>query len=242
MPESLDRLDKLIADLEEAIRLAELADFTIEAGGKPNRATVLIKSGTLAQRRHQKPMEAEVTFMKQGQVRFRCTHDIVRGYEIELTIAADKTGEGETTIIAQAVIDKARKISGGYDFEATIQSIERKTLAISRRFMDFVLQKDAPGWNRWCAEMEEGANLRMLDLQREHLANFDLCCADLRESDLRSVDLTGANLSGANLTGCRLDGASVAGADFFRTRLPRKYMHLLVAAGLVEVESVILVD
>ncbi|MHC4884583.1 MAG: pentapeptide repeat-containing protein, partial [Planctomycetota bacterium] len=74
------------------------------------------------------------------------------------------------------------------------------------------------------------------------LNNFDLCMADLTGSNLSHTSFAGCNLSGAILTGCQLNGANFIGADLFSVTISRKHLNLLTDSGLIEVQSITLVD
>jgi len=242
MAEYLSKLDDLINNLESAMEETEEIDFKLAAGEPPKRATFRILSETYTSRLDRQPRPAEMHEMMDGHMLLRSRSDVARGMRIEVHVLMSKSGEGETLLRMAASVDLTRRVSGAYEVQATASSFEKVVVPAPRRFLECAAAHDAAAWNRWCADLEEGPVLKGLDLGGMVLANFDLACADLSGSNLDHADLSGTNLSGADLSGCSMNGVRVSGADFFRARLPRKYMGLILASGTIEAESVILSD
>jgi len=242
MSKYLEKLEDLIQKLESAPEQPRGEEFAIAPGQPPRQGAFRVLAEAYANRLERKPRPAEIRMLAQGKLVMRSHNDVARGAQIEVTIVAQKSGRGETVCVAQGQVTRAQRISGAYEIEMTVASQSSSTIPVQRRFLEYAATGDAASWNRWYADVEEGALLRNLDLARMNLVNFDLCCAHLCGSDLRGANLSNANLSGADLTGCNLDGVLISGADLFRAHLPRRYLGLLVACGMVEVESVLLVD
>lgn len=241
MPDYLSKLDELLNNLETAIEDVGKADFAIAPGEPPKPAIYRIVSEYVSSV-DRKPRRAEVHAVQEGLIVMRSRNDAARGSLVEIHVLMSKDGGGETMHVMKAAITRSQRISGAYEIQAAMSEMQTVTVPAHRRFLECVANGDAAAWNRWCADLREGPELKALDLARSDLSGFDLCCADLSGGNLGDCNLAGADLSGANLKGCVLDGANVSGADLFRTRLPRKYMDLILASGTAEVESVILGD
>ncbi|MFW5856831.1 MAG: pentapeptide repeat-containing protein [Planctomycetota bacterium] len=243
MADDTGGLDDLITSLESAVDDAEELAFESGDGRPPRRCTFKVLSesfGSVSERR--KNRQAELTRLYEGQGRIRMRDNIVAGHRLRVTIFFDKTGEGEILYRGDATISHSKRVPGCYEAILDFDDLQKTVQPVHRRFLECAVGGDFVTWNRWCSDLREGAVLRDLDLSDTTLVNFDLCAADLTGSDLSGANLANSNLSGANLTGCRLERARLAGADLFRVTIPRKYMGLLAAAGLVELDSVTLVD
>ncbi len=240
MSDYVDKLDGLISDLESVIEDHETTTFSIESGEPPRRGTYRILSGAYTSLADRKPRRSEIHSVSASEVLLRSQADVSRGMEVEVKILAEKTGKGEVLQVVTGNVIQSRRVSGAYEIQTSIENLQKKIVPAHQRFLDSISAGDSMAWNRWCADLNEGAELKGLDLSRSVLANFDLSCADLSSSNLQDADLSGANLAGADLSDCNLDGVNIAGADLFRARLPRRYMGLLLASGMIEVESVIL--
>lgn len=242
MDEEKGPVQRFIESLEALTAEASTSSFEIAPNTPPRRATFRILTDTYASIVDRKIHHGEVLSLSGSEILFRSPSDVARGRTVEMTILESKSHRGEALQIGNVFIKVAKKVSGAYLFEGQVTKLRRREIPVHRRFLAFLAENDREGWNRWCFDFEEGPSLIELDLSRANLAGWNLCCADLRGSSLRGADLSGANLAGADLTRCDLEGAKVAGADFFRCRFPRCYMNLLLASGLVEVESILLVE
>ncbi len=242
MSKYLDKLEALIQKLENTSEQTAAEEFTIAPGQPPRPGSFRVISEAYARRLERKPRPAEILVLAQGKLTLRSHTDVARGAQIEVTVVAQKNGRGETVYVLQGQVTRAQRISGAYAIEMAVARQSASAIPAQRRFLEYAAAGDAASWNRWYADLEDGAVLRNLDLARMNLANFDLCCAQLCGSDLRNANLSNANLSGADLTACNLDGVLISGADLFGARLPRRYMGLIVACGMVEAESVVMVD
>jgi hypothetical protein len=246
MPEeqaSSHSLDEMIARLEEAIGDVEDIQFVADRVTPPKACTFRVLSETFAAvSDREKAHRGKILQMNTDEARMKTLDNVVRGHEMELHIAYSKGPEGEVFYRTTGKVKYSKRVSGGYDMIVTFESLEKNIIPVHRRFLDFAVLGDFASWNRWYADVGVGADLGDMDLSETSLSNFDLCAANLRGCDFSQCDLSNANMSGADLSGCRLDDAKLTGADLFRVRIPRKYMGLLKAAGLVELESVILTD
>lgn len=244
MSEALGRLDQLIADLESTMKEADFGRMMIAAGASPRPATFVMTESSIGASLAQtkKTYTCIVTELTAEKVVYRAQTDISRSVPVQITFLVRKNAQGEYLAVVDAGTAQTAKVAGGYEFIAPVKEIGRKSIPAHRRFLEFVADNDAAGWNRWCADLEDGPVLARLDLSDSDLTDFDLACANLAESNLRGAKLVRTNLSGAKLGGCNLEGALVQGTDFFRAVLPRASMGLLAASGLVEVESVLWVD
>lgn len=241
MPDYLGKLDQLIGKLEEALEKPVPEQIVVAAGDPPKRAQYRILAETYTGIAARKPRPAEVRLLTGPELLMVSQKDVARKMPVEVTVFAGKNEQGETIHVAQGEVSQMNRVSGAYEIRVDVSDLREVLIPAHKRFMEFVTARDTAGWNRWCSGLKEGVALRELDLTRADLSNCDLCCADLSGADLTDADLSGAILSGADLTGCCLEGVAVNGADFFRAKLPRKFMGLLLASGMVEVESVILV-
>lgn len=235
-------LEDLIGNLESALEATERYEFDVASGQPPRRATYRVTSTAIGQGlARNTPTPAEVHRANNEQVIFHSRDNILKNSKLELALVAAKSSQGETVYMFKLRALDVRKTSGSYVIGAAVESLKKVEVAIAKRFQDCVWNENYAAWNAWCADLDEGPDLRGLDLAGANLAYYDLCCANLAASNLRGANLTGANLGGANLSGCDLENVSVAGADLFRCQLPRKFMGLVAASGMLEVESVILV-
>ncbi len=242
MADSLGGLDDLIEQLETVLDHVDEYEFDVVTGGPPKRAFFKVVAAAFDHIIDRKAHAAEVHRVSAGQVLMRSRDDVGAGSDIEINILVSKDGHGETLHLAKGRVKKIRRISGAYEIQAEVTDMQRMVIPAYRRFYEFVGDGDSAGWNHWCADLSDGPVLQKLNLKRAQVTNFDLCCADLTGSDFREANLSGCNLSGAVFDDCLLDGTIVTGADLFRARLPRRYMGLIAASGMIEVESVILVD
>lgn len=241
MSNHLEKLDALIAKLDHALGAMESARGIVERSDAPLHAHYRILAEMFAGIEARKPRAAEVLSLVGSELVMRSQQTVVRNTPIEITIPGVKDAFGETLHVATGVVGNIKRISGTYEVTVRVDDLQEVQVPVHGVFMQFVKAHDRDGWNRWCADLSEGPSLPKLDLTRADLSGYDLCCADLSGSILTESDCSGANLAGANLKGCNLEGVIMNGTDLFRTRLPRKYMDLLLASGMVEVESVILV-
>lgn len=232
----LDRLDEALADAAEA-------EFEVSAGegGRPCTIQVLTEGfGVASERRKQR--RGELQSLQDGEAVMRVKDNLVGGMRVAFTMASGKSAEGELLYRGTGEVQDSRRISGGYRLTIALQELEKSIRPATRRLLECAMTGDFAGWNRWCADLREGASLQELHLAGLTLVNFDLCCADLSGSDLTAADLSNSNLSGADLSGCTLDRVRLTGADLFRVRLPQRYQGLVAAAGVAERESIILAE
>lgn len=240
MSEHLETLDRLIQKLEAALTKPETPSFFIEPGQPPRSATMTVIGGAYVGLKDRKPRPAEVHRLDHETMLVRSVADLTKNMPVEVEILMNKNALGETLHQVKGKVLRAQRISGGYELEIAVEDQRGRTVSVSEHFHACVEAGDAAQWNRWCADLDEGVDLRGLDLAHQVLSHFDLCCADLSGSDFRDSNLSHAMLAGANLSDCKLDGVQIAGADLFRATLPREHMDLLVASGMPEVESVVL--
>ncbi|MBN2711864.1 MAG: pentapeptide repeat-containing protein [Planctomycetes bacterium] len=240
MPDYISKLDDLIANLESAIEETEQATFSVSEGEPPKKATFRVLSSTFSGVAQRAANPAEIYELKDGVLKMRSRADVGRNMPIEVKILAGKDSLGETMHIVQGSVISAVRISGAYEINVSANDMRKMVVPAHRRFLDCIANGDPTGWNRWANDLGDGPVLQGLDLSLSNLSGFDLCCADLTGSNFENANLSGANLAGAILSGCNLDGVKVTGTDFFRARIPRRYMGLLTASGMIEVESVIL--
>lgn len=235
-------LEALILDIEACQAREDVLLPALDPEGPPLPATFqIVKSDVYTSLKDRKPTAGALHEISLEGLRLRSVNNLLRGFRLSIHAYGEKSPQGETFYDITATVARTQKASGGYESECRLDRIHRVVQSARRRLLEFTWAQDVTGWNRWSAELNEGADLQGIRLGGASLAHFDLCCADLRGADLSNCDLTRANLSGADLTGSRLDGARVQGTDFFRCRLPRAYMGLLLPSGMVEVESVIFV-
>lgn len=236
-------VDSIVEKLETGLQDAAEAVFEAGDGTPPRQCTFRINTeafGSLSERK--KRRAAELVRLRDGEVELRTRESIVAGYELTITVLFARSGAGEVLLGCDGTVIQSKRIPGCYRLILQLTGLQRQLVPCHRRLLECAASNDFATWNRWSIELQEGAQLRELDLSGMNLSHFDLCCADLSGSNLTAANLSHCNLSGANLSGCVLDMARLAGADLFRVQLPRRYMGLLTAAGLVEIESAILVD
>ena len=238
----LAALDRLIAALDAIVSDTEDKDWRLEPGAPPVKA-VYRPVGAAAQMGSDKnPRPAVAISFVNDELTMRATQgDLVRLMELEAVVFLGKTGRSQLTRVLRGRLQGRRRVSGGYEFTMKIESQRRVQVTAAQKLHDAIERNDPSIWNRWCADLVDGADLERIDAGNARLAGFDLSFANLADADLSGADLSGAGLGGANLEGANLDGAKMAGADLFRARIPRKYAALVLEAGLVEMESVILV-
>lgn len=230
----------LLATIEDGLHGDRISEFMLRTLPCPGSFRMVSAGGIV--RTHEESIPAEIRYLQNGITRFQCATDAPRGREVQMSILAEQDVTGELHLLCRLLVRKTTRISGAYEFEAEIRSIRKRQLDAAWVFARHAAQGDAGGWNRWIAKTDDPAHLQNLHLVQARLAQFDLCCADLRGSNLEDANLSLANLAGADLRGCHLDGVRVDGADLFGVTLPRRYKDLLAASGLVETESVHLVE
>ena len=242
MVEDNESLETLIVGLEEAIREAEGGAFRADDQNPPKRCLVNKSNEGYMSKLDREPKQALLFMIEDGQMVLRGKDSFVRNQKLQVRAIMGLGPEGETSCNGIGEVTLCQRIPGAsYEITLELFELELNVVPVSKRFLEFADKGDFAGWNRFCAALEDGPILRGLDLKNAPLANFDLCMADLSDSNLEGANLANANLSGADLGGCNLDGVRLTGADLFRVRIPRKYMALLGAAGLVEVESAIFI-
>lgn len=243
MPEASSKIDDLISNLEEAIEATDDIDFTASAEVGPKPATFKVTSvsfGAVSERN--KLRQANVVQISNGTAHLHARENIVKGFELDMTMFYEKNRVGEVLYRCTGEIVSSQKVSGGYSLRMEFKSIDKISIPAYRRMIEFAASGDFAGWNRWSSSLKEGALLRDIDLSNMDLKYFDLCCANMEECNFQNADLSYCNLSGANLKGCNLDNVNFTGADLFKVKIPRKYMALLTASGIVEIESVVLIQ
>lgn len=238
LEEKESHLDVLLEYLEQAANAQNLNDIYLSPSDQPLKTTIKIAAETLSKR--DSVLEAESYYIGNQEYSFRSPGDQARNQKIEAFITTGKSIEGEAMLIVLATVLRTIKVSGGYEFTASMQHLRRHFRPAHRIFAECVSRSDAIAWNTWYGPMQQSVNLQKLNLRGVVLSQFDLCSANLAGSDLRNANLSGTNLSGANLDDCKLDGAVVDGADLFGAALPARYESLINASGLLERESVIL--
>lgn len=241
MVDYLNKLDALIGNLERALEepQAEGDGYLIEPGDPPRSATYRIVTSSFTSSTERQSRPAEIHRLGNGEMVMHSRADVSRNMEVEVQVLTEKNRLGETLCSVKGKVVRTTRVTGTYEVLVRVDEQETLMIPAHQRLVEFASRGDGAGWQRWCAGLREGAMLKGVDLSNQPLNGFDLCCADLSESNLTGSDLTGADLAGADLTGCVLEHVSITGADLFRARLPRKYMGLLVASGIPEVESVI---
>ncbi len=240
MSDAIHRIDELIAEIESTVDDIDMGEATIVDGDKTVAAKFVVVEGSLALSLAQtkQTYDCVIRELAKDKIVFRAQSDVARSALVQISFITRKSADGEFLAVINVGIPQTTKIPGGYEFTASVKSLVRQTVPAHRKFLEFLADGDAAGWNRWCADLDEGPQLCHLDLSGADLSEFDLACADLAESNMTNANLSGATLAGANLRGCLLEGVRVQDTDFYRAVLPRSAMGLLQASGLVEIESV----
>ncbi|MHC4871561.1 MAG: pentapeptide repeat-containing protein [Planctomycetota bacterium] len=243
MPDDTAKIDNLIEALDEAVSTTENLDFTASKDVSPKPATFKVTSlsfGSVSEREKIRP--ASVLQIAEGVAQLQVKDNVVKGFEISLNIFFEKNRQGEVLYKCNGEVVASKKVSGGYSLGISMTSIDKTLIPAHRRLLESTANNDFSNWNRWYSDLKEGVELSKINLSDMNLKYFDFCKADLKGSNLVNSDLSYANLSGADLSGCALDNVNFTGADMFRVKIPRKYMGLLTSSGLIEIESVKLVD
>lgn len=235
-------LERMISDLQEIIEDGEACHFAATKEWPQKNCSVRRVSENYINTSDRRPLPAKLLLQQEGHAILQMNENLVKGQDIEWSYLLSKTGKGESICTGAGRICQSRRISGGYEVKVELLRVQRSISSLAERFIDSAIKEDFGAWNRWCADLTEGAVLRGLNLQNMKLNHFDLCMADLTSSNLSHVDFGGCNLSGAVLTDCCLDGANFIGADLFGVTLSRKNLNMLSDSGLIEVQSISLVD
>lgn len=242
-PNPLARLDALITALNAVVEEPEEIYFKPVPGRPPRPAHVRVfLVGTLRDFDRQPAVPAEALLFDGANLLLRGATEPVRNAPIEARVALAKTKRGESTLVIKGVVRETKRVSGAYQYLVLVKESRHDIVTAAQRLRECLEKKDPLAWERWCADLDDGVDLRGMDLRRAPLAHFDLCCANLAGANLAGADLAGANLSGANLDRARLDGVRVAGADLFRARVGRRYAAVVDASGLMESRSVQFTD
>jgi hypothetical protein len=238
-----DELQEMITRMEQALSDLDAVEFDSAQGEPPRPFTYHISSdgyGSLSDRR--KERHGKLIWLRGGRARLQVYDGIVAGLDLEMAVFLEKSPKGETVCHTGAHVEQISRISGGYDATVTLQDLTTTLIPARKKFLESVASESFAAWNRWYADLTEGAILTDLELSETRLVNYDLCLADLSGSNFEGANLAGCNLSGADLSGCNLDRVRLGGADLFGARIPRRYLGLVAASGLVEVESVSVVS
>ncbi len=241
--DELSKVEKLIAVLEEAIESTEDIEFVASNHSEIKQATFRVNNisfGSISDRNTLR--SAMVSRISEGLVEMQVKENIVKGFDIDIIILFAKTYDGEIVYEIEGSVISSKKITGGYDLQVEMSSIVKKINPANRKLLECVASSDYAEWNRWSFDLKEGVNLVNLDLTNKELKFFDFCQANLKGSDLKNSNLSYSNLSGANLEECNLENINFTGTEIFGATIPRKYMEVIVDSGIVEIESIKLVD
>lgn len=231
-------IDELIAGLEAMITESDETPLSIDSRQRPRRAVYRILTASSPSER--KAMVCEAVYLDAERLTLRCNNtEVVRLTPLEVMVQAEKSGRGETMAIIQGKARELKRIRGGYDIEVDIAEMRKSRVTPSQKLRECILKNDAPGWNRWCADIRDNIELMGMDLRTVDLSGFDLCCADFTGSDLSGANLSGAILAGADLTNCFMDRTAMTGADLFRARMNKAHAALAQQSGMPEMESII---
>jgi hypothetical protein len=234
--------EALMAELEEALVVSDTISFQAYEDVLPKPCVYKIISSAYQTTADKKKVFSGKIFALNGaKCKLLSNKGIIKGQEVELTIFFEKDYTGETIYTGRGAAQHSKKISGGYDVEIELNILEKNFIPIHKRFYEFVTNGDFAGWNRWTFDIDKGPKLKNLDLEGSDMRNFNLCAADFSGSNLNNTSLINCNLSGANFEKCQMDNILVSGADLFRCKIPRKYMEIISACELVEVESIVFI-
>ena len=239
MSVEVELIDNLIKRLNAIVEAPEDIEFRSGPGAPPKPATFRLTHKNISDRRLH---AAEVVAADHESVVLISRQDAVRLMSAEVRIVMGKTGRGEVFRVVEGAVKQTRKVPGGYEITIRITASRREQTTACEHLREALLRNEPGLWDRWCANLADGACLAGADLRGAKLGGYDLAGADLSGADLSDADLSGADLSAANLEKTNLDRVRVAGTDFFRSRLPAKYAGLAAASGTPEIESVVLLD
>jgi len=239
MSAEVELIDRLIARLNAIVETPEDVAFQSGPDVAPKPATFRF---THKSSRDTRLHPAEAIAADPESVTLVSKQDAVRQMPVEVRIVMGKTGRGEVFRVVDGVVRQTRRVSGGYEMAIQVTSTRREQVTAEQRLREALARDDAAQWERWCADLTDGARLVGADLKGARLVGYDLARADLAGANLAGADLAGADLAAANLEKTVLDGARVAGTDFFRCRISSAYASLVAASGTPETESVVFLD
>lgn len=110
MPENAAKIENLINTLEDAVRTAEDLDFTASKEVSPKPATFKVTSlsfGSVSEREKVRP--ASVLQIAEGVAQLQVKDNIVKGFEIDLTIYFKKNSQGEVLFECSGEVIASKK-------------------------------------------------------------------------------------------------------------------------------------